>query len=133
MRLRETLKIALPFTWFGAVCAISFMEAPLKFGAPNLTTPVALEVGHIVFDALNKAEWGICIILGISLFSTSPSRLEISAFILVLIVLLSQTFWLFPMKSMTGWFTGLSTLVCPVCPVCATGPFCWAVLARIMR
>lgn len=42
--------------WIGFLLAISFMEAPLKFKAPSLTLPVALEIGYIVFHALNIVE-----------------------------------------------------------------------------
>ncbi|MDH3531267.1 MAG: hypothetical protein OEQ28_17035, partial [Acidobacteriota bacterium] len=76
MKIAALGRIALPFVWFGAVCAISFMEAPLKFNAPNLTRPVALEIGNIIFDALNKAEWVLLILLGISLFWARSARLE---------------------------------------------------------
>jgi hypothetical protein len=44
------LKIAIPFVWFGFVCAISFMEAPLKFQAPNITVELGLGIGRIVFS-----------------------------------------------------------------------------------
>lgn len=96
MKFTHILKTALPFVWFGAVCAISFMEAPLKFNAPHLTTPVALEVGHIVFDALNKVEWVLCGLLCISLFVSRSSKFEYSAFAVILLILVLQTFWLFP-------------------------------------
>jgi hypothetical protein len=42
--------------WIGFVLAISFMEAPLKFHAPSLTLTVALEIGYLVFHALNLVE-----------------------------------------------------------------------------
>lgn len=96
MKIASLGKVALPFIWFGAVCAISFMEAPLKFNAPNLTTPVALEIGHIVFDALNKAEWVLIVLLGISLFLTKPTRIEVAFYSFTAVILLVQTFWLFP-------------------------------------
>ena len=52
----RVLQIAIPFVWFGAVGAISFMEAPLKFTAPNITIPLGLGIGMIVFHTLNKIE-----------------------------------------------------------------------------
>lgn len=97
MKTARIFKIAIPFIWLGAVCAISFMEAPLKFNAPNLTRPVALEIGHIVFDALNKAEWVLCIGLGIVVFVTKARRIEAVIFGLIALILLLQTFWLFPL------------------------------------
>ncbi|MCD0486356.1 hypothetical protein LO771_29230 [Streptacidiphilus sp. ASG 303] len=47
---------ALCSVWLGALVAISFLEAPLKFRAPGMTVPVALSVGRLVFAALNRME-----------------------------------------------------------------------------
>lgn len=42
--------------WAGLVCAISFMEAWLKFRAPGVTLPIGLGIGKLVFTALNRVE-----------------------------------------------------------------------------
>ncbi|MFK8007426.1 MAG: hypothetical protein AB8H03_13690 [Saprospiraceae bacterium] len=42
--------------WTGMVLGISFLEAPLKFQAPNITTILGLGIGKLVFGALNKVE-----------------------------------------------------------------------------
>ncbi|KAA9154310.1 hypothetical protein FPZ12_032410 [Amycolatopsis acidicola] len=47
---------ALTFLWLGMVLAISFLEAPLKFRAPDVTIPIGLGIGRLVFRALNLAE-----------------------------------------------------------------------------
>ncbi len=92
------LQIAIPFIWFGAVCAISFMEAPLKFTAPNITLPLGLEIGHIVFHALNKVEITLCILMVITLVFAKPKGK--SSFIIygiIALILILQTLWLFPL------------------------------------
>ena len=43
---------AIAFTWFGLVLGISFLEAPLKFRAPGVTTQLGLGIGRVVFAAL---------------------------------------------------------------------------------
>ena len=96
MKVLRVLRSALAFVWFGAVGAISFMEAPLKFGAPNLTRPVALEVGYIVFHALNKVEWTLCILLGVTFIFLRPGKGAIAVYLALLTILILQTFWLFP-------------------------------------
>ena len=48
--------IGIAFIWAGFVCAISFMEAWLKFRAPGVTLPVGLSIGRLIFSALNKVE-----------------------------------------------------------------------------
>ncbi|WP_069159802.1 hypothetical protein [Nocardia altamirensis] len=47
---------AATFVWLGMVLAISFLEAPLKFRAPDVTLRIGLGIGRIVFRALNAAE-----------------------------------------------------------------------------
>lgn len=51
-----TVVAAVAFTWLGMVLAISFLEAPLKFRAPEMTVRIGLGVGRIVFRALNAVE-----------------------------------------------------------------------------
>lgn len=50
------IAVAVTFTWLGMVLAISFIETPLKFGAPGVTVPIGLGIGRLVFRALNIAE-----------------------------------------------------------------------------
>ncbi|GLZ49245.1 hypothetical protein Acsp06_54300 [Actinomycetospora sp. NBRC 106375] len=47
---------AATFNRLGMVAAISFLEAPLKFRAPGVTTVIGLGIGRLVFRALNVAE-----------------------------------------------------------------------------
>ncbi|MET8798318.1 hypothetical protein ABZV91_18045 [Nocardia sp. NPDC004568] len=46
----------VPMLWLGMVLAISFLEAPLKFRAPGVTTELGLGIGRLVFRALNTVE-----------------------------------------------------------------------------
>ncbi|MER2093219.1 MAG: hypothetical protein ABS918_10760, partial [Saccharopolyspora rectivirgula] len=48
--------VAVVFSWLGMVLAISFLEAPLKFRAPGVTTRIGLGIGRLVFRALNAVE-----------------------------------------------------------------------------
>jgi hypothetical protein len=54
---------AVAFVWLGMVLAISFLETPLKFRAPGMTTPLGLSVGRVVFGALNKVEVGLLLLM----------------------------------------------------------------------
>ncbi len=62
---------ALTFLWLGMVFAISFIEAPLKFRAPEVTLPIGLGIGRLVFRALNAAEivWAMVILVAVLLGS----------------------------------------------------------------
>ena len=44
------------FTWFGMTAGVSLLATPVRFTAATITRPVALDVGRVVFGALNKAE-----------------------------------------------------------------------------
>ncbi|MEP2771448.1 MAG: hypothetical protein ABJH05_04835 [Fulvivirga sp.] len=92
------LSIALTFLWIGFVCAISFMEAWLKFQAPEVTLSIGLGIGRLVFQTLNKIEWvfAIGIIITLIACKTPPwSKMNVG-FYVGLVVLLLQTAWLLP-------------------------------------
>lgn len=92
--MAKALVIALIFIWSGLIIGISFMEAPLKFQAPNITLPLGLGIGRLVFSALNKIELGIAVS---SIFIIGLNKLKITPlFFIVFFCLLFQTFWLLP-------------------------------------
>lgn len=96
--VRQPVAAICLFTWIGFVCAISFMEAWLKFQAPGVTLPIGLGIGRLVFGALNKVEWVFAVVICSSAVMNLRSRLQrfnISLIIVVLILLL-QTVWLLP-------------------------------------
>ncbi len=94
----KTLQIAIPFVWFGMVGAISFMEAPLKFRAPNITLALGLGIGKIVFQMLNRIEIVFAIMMLVSLFFARPAtNFALYIFGAIFILLLLQTVWLLPL------------------------------------
>ncbi|MFD8098896.1 hypothetical protein ACFV24_05110 [Nocardia fluminea] len=56
MSTASAVAIAVVFVWLGMVSAISFIEAPLKFRAPNVTLVIGLGIGRLIFRALNIVE-----------------------------------------------------------------------------
>jgi hypothetical protein len=93
----RTLKIAVPFVWFGMVLAISFMEAPLKFQAPGITIPLGLGIGRVVFFTLNKMEIMCALLLLLAFLRTrANSRTMLVTFGLAFVVLFLETVWLLP-------------------------------------
>lgn len=79
------------------IASISFMEAWMKFRAPGITLSTGLEIGKLVFGALNKMEWlaalTICAIL---LLSGEVAKQRNIPVVLVFSVLTLQTLWLLP-------------------------------------
>lgn len=96
--MKYALAISSVYLWVGFVCAISFMEAWLKFRAPGVTMPIGLGIGRLVFSALNKAEWvfGIAIIINLVLSKEPVFVLRNFAFFLPLLILVIQTAFLLP-------------------------------------
>lgn len=94
----KTLAIAVAFIWCGMLLGISFLEAPLKFQAPNVTLGLGLGIGRLVFFALNKFELIFALILLI-VFVTKKDTGKFAAvsFAVVVGLLLLQTFWLLPL------------------------------------
>ncbi|MEO6606304.1 MAG: hypothetical protein ABIN55_11865 [Aeromicrobium sp.] len=69
----KELGTAITFTWLGMVLAISFLEAPLKFQAPNVTVQIGLGIGRLVFRALNFAESIFAACLLVAMIVDAPS------------------------------------------------------------
>ncbi|MEE1885766.1 hypothetical protein [Pedobacter flavus] len=86
------------FVWIGFLGAISFMEAWMKFQAPGITLPLGLGIGRMVFNALNKVEWVMCIAILINLIFIGKDFLKFKniTFLIPLVLLITQTLWLLP-------------------------------------
>ncbi len=96
--VKHPVAVVFIFLWIGFVCAISFMEAWLKFQAPGITLALGLGIGRIVFDALNKVEWVLAIGIFTSIMLSGKDTLRTKNWLWLVIVLLLtiQTFWLLP-------------------------------------
>ena len=95
--MKKLIGIFCIIFWAGLLAGISFLEAPLKFQAPGITIPLGLGIGQLVFQALNKVEIVLAIII---LACSLPVPLKNSRSILlflVTILLMADTFWLLPL------------------------------------
>ncbi|WP_339886969.1 hypothetical protein [uncultured Flavobacterium sp.] len=92
------ISIASTFLWIGFVCAISFMEAWLKFRAPGVTIPIGLGIGRLVFTALNLVEWvfALVIISNLLFSKTKFITLQNTLYFIPLLILIIETFWALP-------------------------------------
>ena len=78
------IAVALTFVWLGMVLAISFLEAPLKFRAPNVTLQIGLGIGRLVFRALNTVEVGFALVVAaIVVAGPTPARVAVAIFVAV--------------------------------------------------
>jgi hypothetical protein len=96
VQLRHPIALIITFLWVGFVCAISFMEAWLKFTAPGVTLPIGLGIGKVVFGALNKMEWLLAAIIAGGLLLQWPDRIAALWVLVPIAALATQTLWLLP-------------------------------------
>jgi hypothetical protein len=71
------IAVAVTFVWLGMVLAISFLEAPLKFRAPNVTLQIGLGIGRLVFRALNTVEVGFALVI-VAIVAAGPTPVRIA-------------------------------------------------------
>lgn len=84
MSTEPAIATALTFVWLGMVLAISFLEAPLKFRAPNVTLQIGLGIGRLVFRALNTVEVAFALVIGvIVLAGPAPTRITVAVAVAV--------------------------------------------------
>ena len=96
--VQQPVAVACLFTWIGFVCAISFLEAWVKFRAPGVTVPIGLGIGRLEFGALNKVEWVFAIVVCVSAFlsNKSPFTVPNISLLIIVTILVLQTVWLLP-------------------------------------
>ena len=96
--VKSPIAIVSVFLWIGFVCAISFMEAWLKFQAPGITLPLGLGIGRLVFSMLNKVEWvfALAIVIQLVIHKAPPLSAKTITFLVPLLLLFIQTLWLLP-------------------------------------
>jgi hypothetical protein len=81
---------AVTFVWLGMVLAISFLEAPLRFRAPQVSLRIGLGIGRLVFRALNSVEAVLAVALVVAIILASPPIRVVIATVVVVAALLVQ-------------------------------------------
>jgi hypothetical protein len=82
--------VAATFVWLGMVLAISFLEAPLKFRAPDVTLRIGLGIGRLVFRALNTAEASLAVIIVVCIAVHPPEAGALATLAIAIAVLTIQ-------------------------------------------
>ena len=91
--MSRSIQLLIVGVWIGLVMGLSFIEAPLKFQAPGITTELGLGIGRLVFGALNKIELLFSTILLVMAFREWggwASVLKISVSLVIAIVLIQS-------------------------------------------
>jgi len=90
---REDWGHTFALVWAGMVLGVSFLATPVKFLAPSLPRPVALDVGRHTFRTFGWVETTLAPLLGLS--AAVPAQQRLLALAPGLIVL-AQALWLRP-------------------------------------
>jgi len=93
--IADALSLAIALVWAGMLIGVSFVATPIKFSAPGLSLPVALEVGRVTFHLFTRIEWGLAAVLFLaSVSGTSWVRSTLA--VLLAGVVVAQAAWLLP-------------------------------------
>ncbi|ORW04594.1 hypothetical protein [Mycobacterium kyorinense] len=90
MNAGPAIAVAVTFVWLGMVLAISFLEAPLKFRAPNVTLQIGLGIGRLVFRALNTVEVVLAVVILAVVVADPPAPGVIAGFVIAFAALALQ-------------------------------------------
>ncbi len=102
MSVRQRIRNALLnpawvcFTWVGMTVGVSMIATPVRFSAESITRPVALDVGRVVFAALNKAELLALVLLLIIVRVSGRSRTLWAWCGILALIVVAQGAWLIP-------------------------------------
>jgi hypothetical protein len=88
--------IALILLWAGVVIGVSFLAAPAKFMAPDLSLPVAMEIGQREFHTLNVVETGLALVVLALAALARPGRTIWFGAGLAAVLVVAQGLWLLP-------------------------------------
>ncbi len=84
------------FTWVGLTAGVSMLATPVRFTAASITRPVALDVGRVVFAALNKAELVALVLLLIVVRVAGLARRWWALCSALALIVMAQGLWLIP-------------------------------------
>ena len=90
MSNQPAVAVALTFVWLGMVLAVSFLETPLTFQAPNVTLQIGLGISRLVFRVLNTIEVGLALVIFSFVMSSPPCAGAVAALLLAFTVLAAQ-------------------------------------------
>lgn len=97
-QVRYPFVFAVLCFWLGLMLSISFLETPLKFQVPSMTLPVALELGKLMFGVSTNIQLLLAgaVTLNFLLVKRYLTAGIIISYILLVILLLLEKFWMLP-------------------------------------
>lgn len=84
------------FLWVGITVGVSMIATPVRFTAISITRPVALDVGRVVFTALNKSELALLVALLVVVRVAGLARQWWGICAFLALIVIAQGVWLIP-------------------------------------
>jgi len=84
------------FVWVGITVGVSMIATPVRFTAATITRPVALDVGRVVFAALNKVELAALLMLLVVVRLAGLANRWWALCAGLALIVLAQGVWLIP-------------------------------------
>ena len=94
--LADRLGARLLLLWAGLSIGVAFLATPVKFMAPSLSLPVALDVGRHTFRIYNDVALGLLVLLVLAAAWSKAWRSTYLALAVPAAVVLAQALWLIP-------------------------------------
>lgn len=126
-KIGEAFLAFLATSWLGLLLGISFLATPVKFRAPLLDLPVALDVGRVTFALFNKIELGLCLVLVLYMLFLRTGAVRAFAAAFVVAIVLVETFWLLPILD-----ARVSEIIAGV-TISATDHHLWYVVGEVVK
>jgi hypothetical protein len=95
-RVGEAIFVFVAILWLGLLLGVSFLATAVKFQAPSLDLPTALDVGRVTFALFSKVEWVLCGLLLVSALLARSRTLWLAAGLALGILLTAEALWLLP-------------------------------------
>jgi hypothetical protein len=92
----DRLSARLILLWAGLSMGVAFLATPVKFLAPSLTLPVALDVGRHTFSIYNQAELALLVALMLLGAGSRLWRRRYLALSVPAVIVALQAAWLIP-------------------------------------
>lgn len=84
------------FVWFGMTAGVSLLATPVRFSAPTVTREIGLDIGRVVFTALNRAELVALVLFLIVIRASGDARRWLAVAGLLVLIVMAQSVWLLP-------------------------------------
>ncbi|WP_157016705.1 hypothetical protein [Mesorhizobium xinjiangense] len=95
-RFANAAAASVALVWLGMLVGVSFLATPVKFQAPSLDLPVALDVGRVTFALFSRIEWIPAVLLLPVVVLPRLNGWMIAAAIGIIALLVAEFFWLLP-------------------------------------